>query len=57
MVASESDSSQQYYIGQGEGVVFRKLLIKKCTDVPSVLFSFLESTLRCRPRVTESEIK
>ena len=31
--------------------------MRKCIDIPSVLFSFLEAALKRRPRATESEIK
>ena len=31
--------------------------MRKCVDIPSVLFSFLESALKRQPRVTETEIK
>ena len=37
--------------------VFRKLLMRKSMDIPSVLFSFLEAALKRRPRATETEIK
>ena len=39
---------------KGEGVVFRKLLMRKCMDIPSVLFSFLEAAFKRRPRATEA---
>ena len=42
---------------KGEGVVFRKRLMRKCMDIPSVLFSISEAALKRRPRATEAEIK
>ena len=31
--------------------------MRKCMDIPSVLFSFLGAALKRRPRATETEIK
>ena len=31
--------------------------MRKCMDIPSVLFSFLEAALKRRPTATEAEIK
>ena len=43
-------------MGQGGKVVYRKLLMRKCMDIPTVLFSFLEAALKRRPKATEAEI-
>ena len=34
-----------------------KLLMRKCMDIPSVLFSFSGATLKRRSTATEAEIK
>ena len=40
----------------GYYIDFRKHLMRKCLDIPSVLFSFLEAALKRRPRATEAEL-
>ena len=42
---------------KGEELVFRKHLMKKYMDIPSVLFSILEAAWKRRLTATEAEIK
>ena len=42
---------------QGGGVRFLGHLMRKYMDIPSVLFSFLETSLKLRSIVNEAEIK
>ena len=44
-------------MGQGEEETYRKHLMKKCMEIPSVLFSFLDAAIKRRPRATKTEIK
>ena len=39
------------------GSFFRKHLMRRCMDIPSVLFSFLEAAIKCQSTATEPEIK
>ena len=41
----------------GGGSFFRKHLMRKCIDIPSVLFSFLEAAFERQSIATEPEIK
>ena len=44
-------------MSQGGGDSFQKTFIKKCVDISSVLFSFLEAALKPGSTATVAEIK